>query len=110
MAQMLANFPTAFRLPQNRLSAVSMLTGGLVVVSGFVCLFVAPFVGSAVFDNLWGVEPLGYIGGILLFFGVSIFAGGLGAAALGLSKRLAAERKGRENRERSRATTGVRPP
>ena len=96
MAQMLANFPTAFRLPRHRLSAVSMLAGGLVAASGLVCLFVAPFVGSAVFDNLWGVEPLGYIGGILLFFGVSIFAGGLGAAALGLSKRLAAERKGRE--------------
>lgn len=95
-AQMLTDFLTAIRFPQNRLSALIMLAGILVAVSGLLCLFLAPFIGPAVFDNLWGVEPLGYIGGISLFSGVAIFAGGLLAVVIGLSARLAAERDNRE--------------
>ncbi len=48
--------------------------GGAVALSGVVCLILAPLIGESVFDFLWGVEPLSYIGGILLIAGLGVAA------------------------------------
>ena len=50
------------------------ISGAVFAVAGVVCIILAPFIGENVFDSLWGIEPLSYIGGVLLI-------AGLGAAA-----------------------------
>ena len=94
MAQPLLNRPLNIRLPRAQLAVVS--GAAVVAASGAVCLFVSPFVGSAAFDTLWGVEPLGYIGAVLLIVGLAIVAIGLAATTLGQAALAAAERNGRE--------------
>ena len=76
------NVPSRFRLP---LSAYA--TGILAAFSGLICLILSLFIGPAVFDSLWGVEPLAYIGGVLLLVGLLIGAIGLAAAALESNRR-----------------------
>ena len=39
---------------------------GLVLVGGVVGLALAPFIGKSLFVELWGVEPLSYLGGLLV--------------------------------------------
>jgi len=39
---------------------------GLVLVGGVVGLVLAPFIGKSLFAELWGVEPLSYLGGLLV--------------------------------------------
>ena len=46
------------------------IVGGAVVVAGIVSLILAPLIGDSVFTDLWGVEPLAYIGAILLMAGL----------------------------------------
>ena len=94
MAQPLLNRPLNIRLPRAQLAVVS--GAAVVAASGAVCLSVSPFVGSAAFDTLWGVEPLGYIGAVLLIVGLAIVAIGLAATTLGQAALAAAERNGRE--------------
>ncbi len=48
--------------------------GGVFAVAGVICIILAPFIGESLFDSLWGIEPLSYIGAVLLI-------GGLGTAA-----------------------------
>ena len=79
--------------------------GALGVAAGLVCLILAPFVGPAVFDSLWGVEPLNYIGAALLIAGLAVAALGLGAAALTASRRNGAEGTGEEQSHHWRETT-----
>ena len=49
-----------------RLLAVAALGMGL------LALGLAPLVGEALFDRLWGIEPLSYIGGTLLIAGLAL--------------------------------------
>ncbi|MBI2856619.1 MAG: HAMP domain-containing histidine kinase [Chloroflexi bacterium] len=46
--------------------------GAFLVVAGAIGLIFAPFIGDALFSNLWGIEPLAYIGAILVMFGLGI--------------------------------------
>ncbi len=78
---------TRFSRPQLLVLAVSLF----IVATGIVCLLLSPFVGAAAFDSLWAVEPLGYIGGILLIVGLSVAAVGLFAASLLTRGRSGAE-------------------
>ncbi|MFB3097141.1 MAG: sensor histidine kinase [Dehalococcoidia bacterium] len=39
---------------------------GLVLVGGVVGLALAPFIGKSLFAQLWGIEPLSYLGGLLV--------------------------------------------
>ena len=94
MAQLLLNRPPAIRLPRNQMVILSV--AGLVAAAGITCLVISPFVGPAAFDSLWGVEPLGYIGAVLLIVGLALSALGLAIAAMGQAARAAAEREGRE--------------
>ncbi|MDA1128620.1 MAG: HAMP domain-containing sensor histidine kinase [Chloroflexi bacterium] len=57
-----------------RLLTPTKFIGGVIALGGLVCIILTPFVGKSFFDFLWGLEPLTYIGGILLI-------AGLGAAA-----------------------------
>ncbi len=52
----------------------SIITGVVVFAIGVASLLLAPFVGSRVFDMLWSVEPLSYIGGGLVALGLGIVA------------------------------------
>lgn len=62
------------------------LTAGALVFGGVVCLLLAPIIGGSAFDSLWGVEPLSYIGAILLIVGLG------GAAAVYAAPELANRR------------------
>lgn len=46
----------------------------MVVLSAVVLLILAPIVGASLFGNLWGVEPIAYIGIILLAVGLGVIA------------------------------------
>ena len=46
--------------------------GGLIVLLGVVGLVLAPVIGETLFERLWGVEPLAYIGAILVMAGLGI--------------------------------------
>lgn len=50
------------------------MAGGAIALAGVVCLILAPIVGAAAFDNLWAVEPLAYIGGLLMIAGLAVAA------------------------------------
>ncbi len=95
MAQILLNRPSSLRIPRPRaltgLQAAALAAAGTIAGAGVVCLVLSPFVGAAVFDDLWGVEPLGYIGAILLIVGLGATAIGLAVAAAGQAARAAAQ-------------------
>ena len=97
------NRPTALRMPAPLLAAMAL--GGLVVASGLACLILAPIVGPAAFDNLWGVEPLSYIGAMLLIAGLAIAAIGLAAATMTSAERNGREQTGEEQSDHWRETT-----
>ena len=80
MAQLPLIGPSATRLsrPQLLVLAASLL----IVAIGILCLLLSPFIGAAAFDSLWAVEPLGYIGAILLILGLAVAATGLFATSL----------------------------
>ena len=44
---------------------------GLVLVGGIVGLALAPFIGKSLFVDLWGIEPLSYLGALLVVAGLS---------------------------------------
>lgn len=44
------------------------------VLGGVLLLILAPIIGEGLFDSLWGVEPLAYIGAILLVVGFGAIA------------------------------------
>ncbi|MDA0265176.1 MAG: HAMP domain-containing sensor histidine kinase [Chloroflexi bacterium] len=50
------------------------ITGGIIAIAGLVCIILAPLIGESVFDSLWGIEPLSYIGGALLIIGLGMAA------------------------------------
>ena len=46
--------------------------GGAVVLAGVILLVLAPTIGGNVFGSLWGIEPLAYIGAVLLLAGLAL--------------------------------------
>ena len=71
--------PPGFRLPK-RLLPMMWLFGLMVAAAGLACLILSFFIGPAVSDYLWGVEPLVYIGSVLLIAGLFAAVLGLGIA------------------------------
>ena len=57
-----------------RILTPTKFMGGIIALSGGICIILAPFIGKSAFDFLWGVEPLAYIGGILLIAGLGVAA------------------------------------
>ena len=57
-----------------RLVTPAKFLAGFLALAGVVCLILAPIIGGAAFNNLWGVEPLTYIGGLLLIVGLAAAA------------------------------------
>ena len=47
-----------------------MIGSAVIAISGVILIVLAPFIGANVFESLWGIEPLSYIGGILLIAGL----------------------------------------
>ena len=60
--------------PSPRSLLPTQVAAGVIALAGVVCVALAPFIGSAIFDNLWGIEPLTYIGGLLLIAGLAVAA------------------------------------
>ena len=46
--------------------------GGVIALGGIVCLILAPFIGEKIFESLWVLEPLTYIGAALLVAGLGV--------------------------------------
>ena len=50
---------------------VARIVGVAAAATGLVSIVLAPFVGDTAFDRLWGVEPLSYIGAVVLLVGMA---------------------------------------
>lgn len=73
---------------KNLMRSGARISAGIIVLGGILLLILAPIIGESLFGSLWGVEPLAYIGAVLL-------AVGLGAlAASYLIPELIARRRG----------------
>ena len=94
MAHLALNRPSNLQVPKKLLLA--LLATGLVAAAGIGCLVISPVVGPVAFDSLWGVEPLGYIGAVLLIVGLAGASVALAVAAVGQASRAVAERSGGE--------------
>ena len=105
MALRLVKRPVAPRLKQSRVLLAVWAVSMIVAVSGLACLVLAPVVGPAAFDSLWGVEPLTYIGGVLLIVGLAAAAAGMGAAVLDANGRNGDEWTKEEQNHQWRETT-----
>lgn len=46
--------------------------GGAVALAGLILLVLTPAIGDDVFSSLWGVDPLAYIGAVLLLAGLTL--------------------------------------
>lgn len=46
--------------------------GGAVALAGILLLALSPAIGGNIFGSLWGVEPLAYIGAVLLLAGLAL--------------------------------------
>ena len=103
MARLSAARPSVANIPRSLL--VVTAGGGLAVVSGLACLILAPLVGPMAFDSLWGVEPLGYIGAMLLIAGFAVSAAAFGVAALAPSRRTGGGASEEEQSNHWRETT-----
>ena len=102
MARLAINRTIAPRLPVPLL--VVMSVGGLTVAGGVACLILAPVLGPPAFDNLWGVEPLNYVGAVLLIAGLAVAALGLAAIIIGVRRNETANH-GEEQSHNWRETT-----
>lgn len=93
-------------VPQgSRLTLAVFAGGGLIALSGFMCLILSLFAGPAVFDYLWGVEPLAYIGGVALMVGLAISITGLAVATMRANRRNQGEPDREHQSEQWRETT-----
>ena len=101
MALIVLNRQSTIRLPRAQLLLLG--AAAVIAVCGIVCLLLSPFVSAAAFDSLWGVEPLGYIGAMLLVVGLAAAVLGLAIAAMGQAAQVAAERDGREKSGRDQS-------
>ena len=94
------DIPTAFRLP-----LTILLGGGLVAFAGLLCLIMSFFIGPAVSDSLWGVEPLAYIGAVALIVGLAVIAARLAVVTMSANGRDRGELTGERQNEQWRETT-----
>ena len=56
------------------LGGLARLLGALILLFGVANLAIAPVVGEAMFANLWGIEPLTYMGATLVILGLAIIS------------------------------------
>ena len=84
-----------------RLTAAAKLSGLALGLGGAACLALAPLTGAAWFDSLWGVEPLTYLGALLLIIGLAAAAGAYAAESV-RRRREGAARQNRQWRETTR--------
>jgi signal transduction histidine kinase len=48
------------------------IIAGILLLAGVVSFILAPFIGDELFSRLWGVEPLTYIGAVLVILGLTV--------------------------------------
>ena len=82
MALGLVKLSTAPNWKQSRLLLLLLAAGVAVALSGLACFVLAPVVGPSAFNSLWGVEPLTYLGAVLLIVGLAIAVAGMAGATL----------------------------
>ena len=49
-----------------------MILGGVLALAGVLGLLLSPFLGPLAFHVLWGIEPMAYLGAVLLALGLSL--------------------------------------
>ena len=50
------------------------IIGALLALAGVISLILSPFIGRALFATLWGLEPLAYIGAVLVIGGLAVIS------------------------------------
>ena len=90
---------------QMGLPKAAYATGGLVATCGLVCLVLSFAIGPAIFKQLWGVEPLAYIGGLVLIVGLGVTTLGLAASATNRNGSRGEELSEEQQSEQWRETT-----
>ena len=94
------NMPPDYRFP------LAVFMGGWVFAfAGLVCLILSFFIGPIAFDYLWGVEPLAYIGSMVMIGGLTVAASGLGYAMLKTNWQNHSSPTGERQSEHWRETT-----
>ncbi len=68
--------------PSLRSPMIAFAGGWLLALAGLICLILSFFIRSIAFEYLWGVEPLAYIGSMVIIGGLTVAASGLGFAML----------------------------
>ena len=91
--------------PGSRLPLAVYTVGGLIALSGLVCLILSLFIGPIAFDYLWGIEPLAYIGGVALMVGLLTVTAGLAVSGMNLNKLNQGKLTGEQQSEHWRETT-----
>ena len=50
------------------------IIGVSIALAGAISLILSPFIGGALFATLWGIEPLAYIGAVLIISGLAVIS------------------------------------
>ena len=87
-----------------RLLIGSRVIGGLVVLAGIIFVILAPIIGESTFDRLWGVDPLTYIGAILLIIGLGAISASFAVPYLIERRRNGGNPQGNINQQWSELT------
>ena len=91
--------------PGFRLSLAVFAGGWLVAFAGLVCVILSFLIGHFVFDLLWVLEPLTFIGSMVVIGGLSVAALALGPTILRANSRNPSSQTGEQQSEHWRETT-----
>ena len=62
------------KLNKFKLRKAATILGGIVALAGGLGLALSPFLGSLAFQTLWGIEPLAYLGALVLMAGLAVLS------------------------------------
>lgn len=65
---------TDFFLGKNLIQSIARFSGLALALAGVVGFILAPIFGNDLSENVWGVEPLTYVGAMLLIVGLAILS------------------------------------
>ena len=83
--------------------AVKML-GAVVALAGVAGLALSPFLGPQAFQNLWGIEPMAYLGAAALISGLAILSGSYVVGSVLAGHRKSSDGNGEDSHRWSQTT------
>ncbi len=65
---------TNFFRGKTLIQSVARIAGLIIALAGVVGFALAPILGSGLTENIWVIEPLSYVGAMLLIVGLAILS------------------------------------